>query len=118
MLEYGALSGALRIEPPTDEVVDDRRMKRWFGCFLGLMLFGAVVWGTADEMRNRPEWRQWLLLAFWAVIAAVILNFFVAGAYKEGANDMDAEWERRLNRWLEEGVLLDVGENRGVVDDV
>jgi hypothetical protein len=31
---------------------------------------------------------------------------------------MDMEWERRVNRWLEEGVLLDAGENRAVVDDV
>lgn len=71
------------------------------------MLFGVVIWGTADEMRNRPEWRQWLLLAFWAAVAAMILKWFIEDAYKSGADDMDTEWDSKVSRWLDEGVLRD-----------
>lgn len=58
-------------------------MKRWLGYFLSLMVFGVIVSATADEMRNRPEWRQWLLLAFWAAIAAMIFNWVIEDARKE-----------------------------------
>lgn len=57
-------------------------IKQWSKCFLGLMIFGAIVWGEADEMRYRPEWAQWLALALWAGIASVILSIAFIEAHK------------------------------------
>ena len=88
-------------------------MKRWLGCFVGLALFGVVVWGTADEMRNRPEWRQWLILAFWTAMGAMILSWVVEAAHKSGADEMDTEWLAKVDRWLDEGVLLEGGDPTG-----
>jgi hypothetical protein len=49
-----------------------RREKRWLQ-FVFLAVYGIVIWGTADESRDLAEWRQWLLFAFWTVIAFIFL---------------------------------------------
>jgi hypothetical protein len=49
-----------------------RRQKRW-AQFVLLAVYGIMIWGTADESRHLAEWRQWLLFAFWTVIAFVLL---------------------------------------------
>jgi 4-hydroxybenzoate polyprenyltransferase len=47
------------------------RARRKLEIYGALFLFGAIVWGTADEFRYRPFWAQLLILAFWTFLAAV-----------------------------------------------
>lgn len=69
------------------------------------MLFGAIVWGAADETRFRPEWAQWLTLALWAGIAAFFLNWALEGAYESGAEEMGQKMNEELQQWIEDNEV-------------
>jgi hypothetical protein len=49
-------------------------VKTKLSLYLVLFVFGVVVWGTADEMRNRPEWAQAIFLAFWTFVAYLFVD--------------------------------------------
>jgi hypothetical protein len=44
-------------------------MRRFATTYFMLVVYGAVVWGTEDQIRHRPGWAQWGMLLLWGVIA-------------------------------------------------
>lgn len=74
------------------------RTKRNLGLFVFLYLFGGMCIAASDEVRHRPAWAQYGIIAFWTVIALVILDALIRSAEER----QDEERTERLNELFEE----------------
>jgi hypothetical protein len=68
-LSCGSAPSYRNHEPPYAQDV-----KTKLAVYLVLFVFGVIIWGAADEMRHRPEWAQFGMIAFWAGIAYVFVS--------------------------------------------
>jgi hypothetical protein len=42
-------------------------MRRFATTYFMFVVYGAVVWGTEDQIRPRPGWAQWGMLLLWGL---------------------------------------------------